>query len=1084
VSGRRGNVRVEVPRPRLVRSAVPPERLPPAALDPDQAAAVGHPQGAGPLVLLGGPGTGTTTTLVEALVARVERDGVRPDQVLVLAPTRVAAAALRDRVSARIRRTVREPLSRTPHSYAFGLLRRSRVLDGDLPPQLISGPEQDRVIADLLAGHEAGEGHPPAWPASVGEQVRVLRGFRDELRDLMMRAVERGLAAEDLAGLGRSRGRPDWVAAAQLLQEYLDVTSLATPGGFDPAGIVDAAVMLLETDEELLEQERRQWAVIAMDDAQEATAATLRLLELLAGGGHDLVLAGDPDAATQTFRGARPRALAEADRLFRNADGSPATTVVLHTVHRHGTALRAVTQRVAGRIGSSGTVAHRQARPVEQDGFSVPGRADVRLLASPAQEAGYVAAWLRRLHLEGGIDWDRMAVVVRSAKGTDVLRRALGAAGVPVAVPAAEVPVRDEPAARPLRHAMRVCLDPGTLTPDLAVDLLTGPLGGADAVGLRRLRQALRAAELAAGGTRSSDPLLVEALQGPGHLVTLDSWVARPARQVAAVLTAGAAAAARPGATAEVVLWALWEAAGLADGWRRAALAGGVSGSRADRDLDAVVAMFEAAARYTDRLPHAGPADFLDYLEGQDLPADTLAERAPAGHSVALVTAQGAAGREWDVVAVVGVQEGSWPDLRLRSSVLGAQLLADLLDGRSSGDDPVSVQRREVLDDELRLFHVAVSRPRRQLLVTAVRNLEELPSPFVDLVDPDGADGARGPDGADGSGDDERRPIAEVPRTLALPALVAELRGVVVDAGRDADLRAAAAEQLARLSLAGVPGADPEDWYGLADLSVDEPRRDGDAPVRVSPSKVESFHRCALRWLLEQSGGTTPSSTAQGLGSLIHELAELVPDADEVRLRRLLDERFDRLGLGTGWLARVERDRAETMVGKLVEYVRESRRAGRRLLAVERDVALQLGRALVKGQVDRLEVDDRGRLVVVDLKTGKTKPSKAEVEVNPQLGVYQVLAQEGGFDDVAPDAQGAGGAILVPLGAKTKGLHPQEQPPLSAAADPDWARDLVQTVAAGMADRTFPATVNPGCRTCGLRRSCPAQSEGRQVGQQ
>jgi RecB family exonuclease len=386
-----------------------------------------------------------------------------------------------------------------------------------------------------------------------------------------------------------------------------------------------------------------------------------------------------------------------------------------------------------------------------------------------------------------------------------------------------------------------------------------------------------------------------------------------------------------------------------------------------------------------------------------------------------------------------------------------------------------------VLDDELRLFHVAVSRARQQLLVTAVRNLEELPSPFLDLVDPQGA-GSSDPTDAE-LGEPEQRPIAVVPRTMALPALVAELRSIVVDGQQGTGRRAAAAQQLARLAQAGVPGADPADWYGLAELSSDGPRRAPDDQVRVSPSRVEAYHRCSLRWVLEQAGGTAPSSVAQGLGSLIHELAELEPDADQPRLLRLLDERFDRLGLGTGWLARVERARAEQMVSKLVEYVRRSLAAGRRLLAVERDVAVELGRALVRGQVDRLEIDDRDRLVVVDLKTGKNPPAKADVTENAQLGVYQVLAQEGGFDELAPGVRASGGAFLVQLGSKTKSVGLQVQPALADAPDPDWARSLVTAVAAGMAGERFVATVNPGCRTCGVRRSCPAQPDGRQVGQ-
>jgi superfamily I DNA/RNA helicase/RecB family exonuclease len=1037
-------------------------------LDVDQAAVVAHGRGAGPVVVLGGPGTGKTTTLVESVVARVVRDGVPADGVLVLAPTRTAAGALRDRVSGRLGRTVREPMARTPHAYAFGLLRRARVLDGDAAPRLISGPEQDQILADLLAGHDAGEVEGPIWPPSVGPQLRGLRGFRDELRDLLMRAVERGLTPLDLADLGRVHERPDWVAAASVLAEYLDVTALASPGAYDPAAIVDTAAALLADESALLAAERERWQLVAMDDAQEATAATLRLLDVLAGGGRDLLLTGDPDTATQSFRGARPALLAAAAQRFGRADGSPAPVAVLRTVHRHGPALRAVVQRVAARIGTVGAVAHRPARPAE--GAADAGSAGVVLLSSAALEAAYVAQYLRRHHLESRTSWSAMAVVVRSTRATQPLRRAMAAAGVPVAVPAAEVPVRDEPAVRPLRLALHCVLDPGPPAAEAVVELLTGPLGGADAVLLRRLRQALRAAELAAGGGRGSDDLLVEAVTEPAGLVLLDPRVAAPGQRVAGALAAGRAAAAASGASVETVLWSLWDAAGLAATWRRAALRGGQPGARADRDLDAVVALFEAAARYVDRLPHAGPAGFLAYLEGQDLPSDTLAARAPDGDAVALVTAAGAAGREWDVVAVAGVQEGSWPDLRLRSSLLGAQALADLLDGRAgAGGGTVRAQRRAVLDDELRIFHVAVSRARRHLLVTAVRSEEELPSGFVDLVDPL-------PD------DVELRPVGDVPRAMTLPALVAELRGVATDPATDLPRREEAAGRLAQLALAGVPGAHPDDWSGLLGLSDDRPLRGPDDPVAVSPSRVEQFDRCALRWLLETAGGTAGSSPAQALGMLVHEVASLVPDGDRAALTVRLAERIGRLGLGGGWVHQRERDRAEQMLAKLAEYAVQARSAGREVVAVERDVEVRVGRAVVHGKVDRLERDADGRLVVVDLKTGKTPAAKAELARHAQLGVYQVTVEAGGFADVAPDTVGSGGAMLVELGSDSKKVAVREQPAPAADEDPQWASRLVEEVAEGMAGATFAASGNPRCRTCAVRRACPLQPEGRQVG--
>jgi superfamily I DNA/RNA helicase/RecB family exonuclease len=1054
---------VRLVRPRQVLGGAP-------LLDAEQARVAGHRQGGGPLVVLGAPGTGKTTALVEAVVARVERDGVPPDAVLALAATRTGASALRDRVAARLSRTVREPLSRTPHAYAFGLLRRVHVLEGDVPPRLISGPEQDLVLAELLAGHEAGEGRGPGWPAAIGPQVRSLRGFRNELRDLLMRAVERGLGPGDLAELGRRLRRPDWVAAAEVLDEYVEVTSLATPGAYDPAGIVDAAANLLSVDAELLAAERERWALVVVDDAHEVTAATQRLLEVLVGDGGDVVLAGDPDAATQAFRGARPAFIAQARGAWRRADGGEAECVVLGTAHRHGQALREVGVRVARRIGAVGATTQRQARPAPP-GEVGPGSVAVHVLGSAAAEAAYVAHHLRRLHLTGGLGWGEMAVVVRSARTTETLRRALAAAGIPVAAPATELPVRDEPAVVPLRRALGCVLDDTTLTPDVAVELLGGPLGGVDAVGLRRLRQALRARELEAGGERSSDDLLVAALADPALLAPLEPRAVRGARRVAAVLAAGRAGAAERGATAETVLWELWHAAGLAEPWRRRALAGGAGGARADRDLDAVVALFEAAARFVDRLPHAGPQAFLAYLEGQDVPGDTLAERAPTGDSVALVTPHGAAGREWQAVAVVGVQEGSWPDLRLRGSLLGAQELSDRLDGRAvDGTTGGAAQRRAVLDDELRLFHVAVTRARRDLLVTAVSSTDDLPSPLLDLVAPL-------PD------DVEVRPLTDVPRVATLASLVAELRAVAVDRQAPPRRRLAAARRLAGLALAGVPGADPQEWYGLAPVSDPRALRLPGEAVTVSPSKVEQFDRCPLRWLLETTAGGGRGPTAStALGTLVHELAQEVPDGDRERLLDLLEERIGAVGLPAGWVGDRERARAQRMVGKLAEYAALARREGRQLLAVEHDIAVRLGGLTVRGQVDRLELDADGRIVVVDLKTGKSAPTAREVERNAQLGVYQVAVREGGAADVAPGGEArTGGAQLVQLGTETRKAGVQRQPPLDADPEPDWAHTLLLTVAAGMGAEAFEARSGPHCRMCAVKRSCPLQVEGRQV---
>jgi superfamily I DNA/RNA helicase/RecB family exonuclease len=862
------------------------------------------------------------------------------------------------------------------------------------------------------------------------------------------------------------------------MDEYLEVTALATPGAYDPAAIVDTAAALLDADDDLLTAERARWQVIAVDDHHESGAAFARLLDLLAGGGTDLLLTGDPDASTQTFRGADPGLIAAAAERYRSADGSPATIVRLGTRWRPSAAVGEVTRRVADSIGTREQRAHRDASVA--DG-APSGSVRSAVLRSANAEGAFVAHTLREAHLLQGIPWSQMAVIVRSAGRTGALRRALSAAGVPVSVPSADLPVRDEPAVRPFRLALRVALRPEALDVDTAVELLTSPLGGADTLALRRLRQVLRAEERLGGGGRPSDALLVEVLADPLRLAGFAERDVIPALRVARVLAAGRDAAAEPKANAETVLWRLWSASGLAEPWRRAALAGGAAGRRADRDLDAIVALFDAASRFVDRLPASGPGDFLAHLDAQDVPADTLAESAAEGESVSLVTAQSSAGREWELVVLTGLQEGAWPDLRLRGSLLGAQALVDVLTGRDeSGSGTGPGARAQVLADERRLLHVAVSRARRSLVVTAVRDADERPSPFLDLVDPLPVDpNAERPVV-------QERSYARVPRQVTLPALVAELRqvvltragarggsGAVVTEARRTD----AVRQLARLAGAGVAGAQPDSWYGLAPLSDDGPLRGEDEPVRVSPSRVESFGRCPLRWVVESSGGTAGDSTSQAVGTLVHEIAAEAPEGSAEELAELLERRWAGLGLPNTWVGVRERQRAEEMVRRLAQYLGKRQRE---LVAVEQDFDVTVGRARLRGRVDRLERDADGRLVVIDFKTGSSRPSPKDAIENPQLGTYQVAVEEGGF---LGDGEVSGGAALVQLGGKYANHAEQKQPPLADVDDPGWAKQQVLDVADGMAGAAFDAVENDLCRVCPVTATCPLQPGGRQVGE-
>jgi RecB family exonuclease len=233
--------------------------------------------------------------------------------------------------------------------------------------------------------------------------------------------------------------------------------------------------------------------------------------------------------------------------------------------------------------------------------------------------------------------------------------------------------------------------------------------------------------------------------------------------------------------------------------------------------------------------------------------------------------------------------------------------------------------------------------------------------------------------------------------------------------------------------------------------------------------------------MLESAGGTCGESAAQGIGTLVHALAQQAAD-ERLDAEELLD-RFsaavDRLDLGRGWFAGRQRERAEQMVRRLADWLQAN---SRQAVAAEKSFEVEVGRAILKGQVDRLELDGRGRLVVVDLKTGKTGPKTADLATNSQLGAYQLAVSEGAFDDLVPGSRESGGAELVQLGIKdAKKFRVDRQPALDDALDPDWALHMVETSAVGMAGSVFDALENNLCRACPVRTSCPLQDDGRQV---
>jgi len=994
-------------------------------------------------VVVGAPGSGKTSTLV-ARVRRLVETGVDPDDILVLTPTRPGATALRDPLALAVGRATSGALARSLASFAFQLVRGAEVRQGNEPPQLLTGGDEDQIVKDLLDGDAADESEGPSrWPDWLGPSIRATRGFRGDLRAFLAECTNLGLRPDDLSALASQHGVEVWESLASFTREYRHVRRRMRGAHRDAADLAREAVGILDDalrDRDVLGR-FAPLRCILVDDAQELTSGGVDLLRACRTLGIGVVAFGDPDVGSGAFRGATPENFA---RLTRELGGLAA----LRTVHRGTPEQVDLVRAVAARVGAAGIVAHRRA----PEGVAPTGSVRTFLLRSPAEEADAIARLLRERHVLEGIPWGECAVIAHDSRQVAALEAELAAREVParssgpgVAL-GAQRPVRDLVALVELGAA-----DPAEWTPEAVTDALLGTFGGLDPIELRRLRTVLRHEEVREGGTRSAGEVLASGLRHPLEFATIDSREARRAARLGETLAA-LRTQAEQHATAHELLWTAWERSGLARSWREAARGHGPLAEQADRDLDAVVALFQAAKRFTEREPDGEAAVFLRAILDSDVAEDRI-EQPAVVDAVRVLTPAAAAGTAFDTVIVAGVQDGVWPNTRLRGGLLETWRLADAVQFPDLPAAGMLDRRRSAMHDELRLFVRAISRAGQRLIVTAVDDDDTGPSVLFEMLPTP----------------EEASAIPEYP--LSLRGLVARHRRTLTVPRVAAPDRQHAARQLALLAAAGVAGAAPDQWYGVAAPSSMAPLRDlAKEDVRVSPSRLHALEECELNWVIADLGGDRSGTTA-GIGTIIHAALETAASSAEDDLWAVVEERWDELVFDAAWRERAERTRARDLVRRLATYLRRFDDAGGRLIGAERHFEVPIpvdGQgehgAVVSGDIDRVEVTPSGEVVIVDLKTGKNEPqTDAKVADNPQLAAYQLAFASGAIENTTGLAPGGAKLLVLRPTAATKEYAEPLQPPFDEEARAAFV-ERVQRAVGVMRGASFAAPYEVHCR--------------------
>ena len=1025
----------------------------------------------GDVIVRGAPSSGRST----CALAVFEQAASRGRSALILAPDRTRADVLTPRAQGLGPDVVR-PV-RTPASFAYQVVATWRT-QRDVPlegVELVTGAAQDQMLAEALESVEA------PWPEDIGPQMRAMPAFRAELRNLVARAGEAGMDASSLSEAGARFGRPEWQGAGAIIAalEEGPERSPEYPRTLrvDLSRIQALAADLIDAWEQDAPKRGVQAPcpvpdVVIVDDLQDCTPSTLRLLTACRDVGARIVAFSDSDVAVAGYRGGEPHL----DRRLASVLG--VEIAELGQVYDMSRAVRELARQACVRIAQSGSPARREANV---PGDAPQGRLFTHLGATPSQMGALIARALRSHHLHDGIDFSEQVVIVRSSSMVAETSRYLARGGVPVAGGGRAFDFATQPTTRLLLDL--VTMPTGTSDTDvaqrreLAECLLPSPLVRADALAVHRLLRRLNAARAQAAEEAGDEaapipltaadlvsdpqtwrPALEHAEQAGGKRARAAAMLARPLETAVRLWELGMSGSARP----QERLWSLWEASGVADEWRSRAIASDQSSGWYDDQLDAVVALLRVADVWEQRNPAGSAVRFASELLAGSVPIDTISRVGVRPGGVEVLTPAQAMGRHWQVVVLAGLQDGAWPNLRLRDRILRADLLADAgagrvavgEDGREELIDSTRAARRAVLDDEYRLFVAAVTRSRSIVHAGAVRSEDAAPSVFFDLV-------ARL---AGTPRENDIVPVDTVEAPLSLSGHIADLRARAANPDESADAQLAAT-LLALMAREGIASAQPHRWLGAGGTPTSA--QDYRGEIVLSPSQFERALACPLRWFLTTIGADAPSNAAASLGTLVHAVAEEHPHGTPEELTEALEARIEELGYNLDtWAGRVADRHAREIVNNLASYVVGV--PGE--VTVEQTVSAEVEGVTIRGRMDRLERVDEG-VRVTDLKTGKSGYTKANVRENPQLAAYQMALLASG-EKVA-------GARIALLG----GSKPQifDQPALEGEDLERW-REWVREVALSARGPYFEARPSQeACRYCSFDRLCPARERGRKV---
>ena len=1061
-------------------------------LTPDQARAVAH--AGGPLLVLGGAGSGKTTVLAQRFAWLVEHEHAAPESILALTPGAAGAAALRRAVEDALQRPYEELVIHSVRDFCARLLREETAEAG-VDPFFAPVSRADRLALMLdrmddlhLRSHDIG-GRPAVLLADVIERI-------DRLKDALVSAGEYAAWAAALP-VGEDAERTRAAREAEFAQLYVDHDRLlAAEGALDTGELVLRAVALLRERPHVRARVAERYRHVLVDGWADLGFAPALLVELLGADHERLTVCADDDAAARRMRAAATKNIHDFIRAHPDAAVitleqsqrcpqpilDAAAAVLAPITDRLATPLRAI----GGGMGSSRKSPERPDRPHPAPVHPAPVR--FWRAADERAQAQAVAAEVERL-VRGGCAPERIGVVVRSPRdeGRHVTlafeERAIALRAVGESDFFAQAEVRD------VLAWLRLLADPSDA--GAVVRALARPPVTLRSVDIARCVQIARRRKLdmvsALQAATESPQLPPEARE---HIHTF----LRLYREVS-----GSLDSERP----DLFVHRLVDRLEL----RRQQ----VFSAQADvvERLVNLARLGELASSYASRAPHATPRDFARYAaavaEAGLRDEDGAGTPPPAG-AVQLMALDTAGGRDLEWVFVLGLTSARMPGARLRAG----ENVPDALLKEELGDD----DRTSHTDAMRRLLNVAMTGAAKGLVLAfpalSANGVAQPPSPY--------AEEARAALGAEWEVLEEELFGPEEALHATFQTLRDELLADVARVGKglgelrldtDLDVTHAVARYLELVKLAALierpEGQSVADALGpvnqrlgaalsplqreilatssLDDLLLDAERDDraraaaraarsepsleaflprrGDG-LMLSASDIETYRGCPLRYKFARVLRVPQEPTLnQRFGILVHQVLEryhqlAIESLDG--LLELLEAGWRRGGFSYSDEELQLRTKAGTALRRYHQRVAEQPVEP---VWFERAFSFKIGAHTLRGRVDRVDRLAHGGYELIDYKTGRPRSASALRE-DVQLSLYAVGARE------AWDLDATQQAYLYVLDDEK--VHVP-----SSEIDADWIADTVEQVAGGILAQDFEPTPSyTVCSMCDYRIACPA----------